>query len=72
MDLHHMIFHNGHIKCLPRTGACLDLEGIYVRGSYRALMKRRRKIQAINSIPPTAKLIDREVMNVVVVAAVAV
>ena len=71
-DLHHIIFHRGQNKFRPNTGDCLERGGIYVLGSYSALMKRRRKIQAASSIPPTAKLTANAVVNVVVVAASAV
>lgn len=67
-----MIFQSGHSKCLPSAGTCLSLGGMYVLGSYRAFMNRRRKIQITSWIPAAAKLTESEVMKVVVVAAWAV
>jgi hypothetical protein len=58
------IFHNGLSRCWPIGLACSSRGGMYVLGSYTALMRRRSRIHATSSAPAMAPLVHNDVRNV--------
>lgn len=58
-----MIFHNGANRFFPKTTACSSLIGMYVLGSYTALIHLLAKMKATNSPPAIAPLTAKDVRN---------